>query len=125
MEQSMSVELTLLVCYTQSRDDNFAHTIIDAGAFHDMHEQVRKLRSYGIPTRFNCYLARDKHENPCYGELGDTDPYGDEFRMVKAGDLAGIEYGADPYHGPYPIINAAMAYVRAMNPEDWIVLYWH
>jgi hypothetical protein len=121
----MSVELTLLVCFNDSRDSNFAHTMIDAGAFYDMHEQVRALPDHGIPTRFHSYLATDEGGDPCYGEMGDTDPYGNELRMVRAGALAGIDYAADPYHGPYPIINAAMAYVRAMDPNDWIVLYWH
>ncbi len=121
----MSVQLTLLVCYSQSRDDNFAHTMIDAGAFHDMHEQVRALPSHEIPTRFHSHQARTEGGDPCYGRMDETDPYGSQLRMVRAGSLASIDYAADPYHGPYPIINAAMAYVRALDPDDWIVLYWH
>jgi len=117
----MSVDLGFLPLGVASMDFNYAHTLIDVGSNYDYHEELRKLRNYDPPRDWSSYVARGEDSEPCYGHMqGTTDAYGDEWRMYRAGDIAAIKY-----EGNYPKLRAAIAYVRALEPEDWIVLYWH
>jgi hypothetical protein len=102
-------------------DFNYAHTLIDVGSNYEYHDELRTLRGYDPPVNWSSYVSKLDNDEPGYGHMeGTTDPYGDEFRIYKAGDIAAMTYVAE-----YPKLRAAIAYVRELAPDTWIALYWH
>jgi len=117
----MSVDLAFLVLGVDSRDFNYSHTLIDVGGFYDYHQELRKLRSYDPPSDWSSYIHKDDDGEARYGHMTEpTDPYGDEWRMYKAGDIAQIDTT-----DAWPKLNAATAYVQELDPDTWIIFYWH
>ena len=115
----MGIDLKWLVCGSASRDHNYSPTMIDVGRDYDYHKKLRDVTDYDPPTYVGCYLAQSDDGEPTYGDLPKTDPYGDKYRMMKAGDIAAIDH-----HGKWDT-KAAIAYVRALHPDTWIILHWH
>lgn len=114
----MSVDLAFLIVRGAPPVVSFAHTIIEAGSDPGVHEKIKRLPDQPAPENFSTYLARNNEGEPCYGKLTD-DCYGRSLRMVRAGDLAKIKLRTESER-----IRAAMAYVRALDPDTRIVLFW-
>jgi hypothetical protein len=97
--------------------------MIAVGGDYDFHELVREVQTYDPPTDLGCFLdiiTEGYYEGEYrYGELPDTDPYGQPYRMVKAGDLADLKVDMESVRA-----QAALAYVAFLPPETWVVLHW-
>ena len=117
---TMGVDLKWLVLDSMSRDHNYSPTMIEVGQCREYLGKVAELPTFDPPTYVGCFVAHSDFSDYSYGDLPDTDRYGKPYRMVKAGDLAAIEY--EP---KYSELAAAIAYVKALRSDTWIVLHWH
>ncbi len=112
----MSVQLNLLPI---KNDTFYSHEVI-AVEDNDVYDNVIRrrintLKQVIVDDSFKSYLSRgnDDCEETHYGITLES-PYGERLMYVLAKDLKTVE-----------LTGTAGAYVKVMNDEDKVVLYWH
>lgn len=135
----MGLDLSLLPLQTDpDMDWGFSHTILDLWRCRDLFDKIGELDVIERPDfKFLCYLSRHPEAEEgkycglegehCYGELTET-PYGDPLTWTKAGALASVmeDYYQNTEDDNRPRINlAAIAYLRLLDPDTPVALYWH
>ena len=99
----------------------FSHTILPLQRDYGLWDAIKTIEGRLVPPGVSAFTGQRLPDGKCkdertYGDLS-TDPYGDPYRMVRAGDLAPVL----TEHQPGP----AAAFIAACKPDRWIVLEWH
>jgi hypothetical protein len=116
----MGVDLALLVEYSVNRDSfSISQTRLECWRRRELFEAIReleKLHGVPVPRQFHAY-AREQYENT------QTTQYGDKLQMLMASDFVAFEKHSDVLDSD--VNRAVWAYLRALNPETRVALYWH
>lgn len=102
----------------------FSHTVLRVAQDYALFERIRALRPRSVPgelhiNAFGSARVPDGYAKgeQMYGRLDDTDSYGEAYTWVTAAELVSA---FDEYTDP----DATVAYVRALEPDNLIILYW-
>lgn len=122
----MGMDLRLLPFdWDQGESLSYSHTILSCDRDYDLFDQVEKFEPIyrKVPKSFSCFLSRvpdGTYEGErCYGEVNTTS-YGDPLKFILVSDLVKIDASK------YSERNQAIwAYLKALNPETKVALYWH
>ena len=103
----------------------FSHTLLELPRHYEMYDAIRErcaVRLVPAERSITCFRARipdgSWKDEAGYGMLPIEDPYGDPFTWAPAGGLAEVLTAFCP-------TAPTTAYVKALDPETLIILYWH
>lgn len=117
----MGVDLCLIPVDSDLGDWSMGHSLLEVERRSELWNVVEALAKHDLPTKFQCFKARNADGDPCYGTLTD-DCYGNLVKCATAGDLAAIQHQSTTDH---PRNRAIWAFLRELPPETKIALYWH
>ena len=100
----------------------YAHTMIDLNSRRELFSAVESLPTHPAPRKLNTYRMPTLDGEPSYGYTPET-PYGLPIRCVTAGNLATLQEHAQVLDDTDN--QAAWAYLKELEPDTLIALYWH
>ena len=107
----MGLDLHLLPFYAETA--NFSHTLLETKRAYDQYDEIAKCPQQPVDPGFHSYYGRHPEwDDVCYGVTEKT-PYGEPVKWTRA------KYLKPHLTGP------AGAYIRELDDEHKIALYWH
>lgn len=117
----MGVELTFLIVDRESRDEWDAHTTIWIGKYREFFQAIEhSLKEHLVGVPVWCHFDCDDEGDNKYGQCTQT-PYGSPLTYLTAAEILSLE-DLVPDDGYY--LKAALAYLKALEPDHKIILYW-
>ena len=118
----MGLDLTLLPFDGEiDAETAFSHTMLPMDRDRYMTALLR-ISTRPVPDRFRSYTSRERGDEPSYG-ITTTTPYGERLEYVTAREFLNVCAALDMGVGSRT--HAALAYLRELDPDTKVALYWH
>lgn len=117
----MGLLLTLLPFDADCEGIAYSHTMLPMDQGEHL-TTLLKLSARPVPEHFSSYMRREGGEGSRYGITTKT-PYGEPLEYVTAREFLNVCAALDMGDGHRT--HASLAYLKELDPNTKVALYWH
>lgn len=119
----MGLDLRLLPLDHDSADWGFSHTVLDVGNASHIYDALKGVPRTAVPADFATFVSRLENGEAGYGQTQET-PYGEPLQCVTVKALLKIQRSAVTKDSSAKR-RAIWAYLRELDSDQRVALYWH